>query len=182
MDQTSVENRRDVLIYSTPELQEDVEVTGPIILILYAESTAVDTDFTAKLVDVHPDGKAMSLTDGVLRARYRDSLEKAKLLQPGKAFRMAIDIGVTSNVFRRGHRIRLEVSSSNFPRFDRNPNTGGPIADEKRLLKATQTIYHDRAHPSYLVLPVIPAARLAGAPGLTSAGLARYVPKSPRVR
>ena len=182
MDQTPVENRRDVLIYSTPELQEDVEVTGPIILILYAESTSVDTDFTAKLVDVHPDGKAMSLTDGVLRARYRDSLEKAKLLQPGKAFRMAIDIGVTSNVFRRGHRIRLEVSSSNFPRFDRNPNTGGPIADEKRLLKATQTIYHDRAHPSYLVLPVIPAARLAGAPGLTSAGLARYVPKSPRVR
>ena len=182
MDQSVVEKRRDVLVYTTPPLQDDLEVTGPISLILFAESTAVDTDFSAKLIDVYPDGRAMNLTDGLLRARYRESLEKATLLHPGQVFRLAVDVGVTSNVFRRGHRIRLEVSSSNFPRFDRNPNTGSAIADEKRMLKATQTVYHDRQHASYLLLPVVPAERQARAAGLTSAGLARYVPKSLTVR
>ena len=183
MDQSAIENRRDVLVYSTPQLLEDTEVTGPISLVLFIESTAVDTDFSAKLVDVYPDGKAINLCDGQLRARYRDSLEKPKLLQPGQIFRLTIDAGVTSNVFRRGHRIRLEVSSSNFPHFDRNPNTGSAIADEKRLLKATQTVYHDRQHASYLLLPIVPPAdHEARGRGLTSARLARYVPKSLPVR
>jgi putative CocE/NonD family hydrolase len=177
MDQHSVETRPDVLVYSTPILEEDVEVTGNISLTLFIESTAPDTDFTAKLVDVYPDGRAMNLTDGILRARYRDSIEKSKLLIPGKPVKVTIDAGVTSNVFRRGHRIRLEVSSSNFPHFDRNPNTGAPIADEKKMLKATQTIYHDRQHASYLTLPLIPAEPAAHATGLTSTEPARYVPK-----
>ncbi len=177
MDQRAVETRPDVLIYSTAILSEDVEVIGPISLTLFIESTAPDTDFAAKLVDVYPDGRAMNLTDGLLRTRYRESLEKPKLLQPGKAVKITIDAGVTSNVFRKGHRIRLEVTSSNFPHFDRNPNTGAPIADEKKLLKATQTVYHDRQHASYLTLPIAPAEPQGEPRGLTSGGFARYVPK-----
>jgi predicted acyl esterase len=157
MDQRPVERRHDVLVYTTSPLTADLEVTGPIRLILYAASTARDTDFTAKLVDVFPSGEARNLTDGILRARYRDSLEKAKLMTPREVYRMTIDVGVTSNVFRAGHRIRLEVSSSNFPRFDRNPNTGRPVADETELLKATQTVFHDRDRQSYLLLPEVPA-------------------------
>ena len=156
LDQRPVEKRHDVLVYTTEPLTEDIEVTGPISLVLYAATSAKDTDFTAKLVDVYPDGRAINLTDGILRARYRDSLESPKLLATGDPVKYTIDVGVTSNLFRRGHRIRLEVSSSNFPRFDRNPNTGRPIADETQLLKASQTIFHDRAHPSQLILPVIP--------------------------
>src|SRR5205823_14378772 len=129
-----------------------------------------DTDFTAKLVDVFPDGTARNLTDGILRARYRESLENPKLLTPGEVYRMAIDAGVTSNVFRAGHRIRLEVSSSNFPRFDRNPNTGSAIADERESRKATQTLYHDHERHSYLMLPVIPATPVE----LTLSGRARH--------
>ncbi len=123
---------------------------------LYASTTAADTDFTAKLVDVFPDGRAINLSDGILRLRYRESLERAKLARPGEIYRISIDAGVTSNVFRKGHRIRLEISSSNFPRFDRNPNTGGSIAGETKLRVATQTIYHDAAHPSHLLLSVVP--------------------------
>jgi putative CocE/NonD family hydrolase len=156
LDQRPVEKRHDVLVYTTPALTADLEVTGPIRLILYASSTARDTDFTAKLVDVFPTGEARNLTDGILRARYRDSLEKPKLMNPGEVYRMTIDVGVTSNVFRAGHRIRLEISSSNFPRFDRNPNTGRPIADETQLLKATQKVFHEQDRRSYLLLPEVP--------------------------
>jgi putative CocE/NonD family hydrolase len=134
----------------------DTEVTGPIKVILYASSSALDTDFTAKLVDVFPDGTARNLTDGILRTRYRESLENPKLLTPGEVYRMTIDAGVTSNVFRAGHRIRVEISSSNFPRFDRNPNTGALPADSREMRKATQTVYHDHDRHSYLLLPVIP--------------------------
>jgi putative CocE/NonD family hydrolase len=132
-------------------------VTGQIKAVIYASSSAMDTDFTAKLVDVFPDGRALNLTDGILRARYRESIETPKLMTPGEVYRMTVDAGVTSNVFRAGHRIRLEISSSNFPRFDRNPNTGSPVADEKESRKATQTLYHDHERHSYLLLPVIPA-------------------------
>jgi putative CocE/NonD family hydrolase len=156
LDQRPVEKRHDVLVYTTAPLTDDLEITGPIKLILYAASTATDTDFTAKLVDVFPNGEARNLTDGILRARYRDSLEKAKAMNPGEVYRMTIDVGVTSNVFRAGHRIRLEVSSSNFPRFDRNPNTGRPVADETELVKATQTVFHDQERHSYLLLPEVP--------------------------
>jgi hypothetical protein len=155
MDQRAVEKRHDVLVYTTRPLTADLEVTGPIRLILYAASTARDTDFTAKLVDVFPTGEARNLTDGILRVRYRDSLESVKLMKPGEVYRLTVDVGVTSNVFRAGHCIRLEISSSNFPRFDRNPNTGRPIADETQLLKAAQTVFHDRDRHSYLLLPEV---------------------------
>ena len=123
-DQRPVEARDDVLVYSTPPLAADMEVTGPVTLELYAKSSAVDTDFTAKLVDVWPNGFAQNLTDGILRARYRASKEKPELLNPGQVYKLTIDVWSTSNVFKKGHVLRLEVSSSNFPRFDRNLNTG----------------------------------------------------------
>lgn len=156
MDQRAVERRQDVLVFSSPPLKQDLEVTGQVSIVVYAATSAPDTDFTAKLVDVFPDGEARNLTDGVLRLRYRNSLEKPELAHPGEIYKLTIDAGVTSNVFLKGHRVRVEVSSSNFPRFDRNPNTGRPIADENVLRKAEQTIYHDRVHPSHVLLPVIP--------------------------
>jgi hypothetical protein len=151
-----VEKRSDVLVYTSAPLKQPIEVTGPIQVSLYASTSAPDTDFTAKLVDVFPSGEARNLTDGILRARYHRSLEKPELLHPGDIYPLTIDAGVTSNVFLAGHRIRLEISSSNFPRFDRNPNTGRLVADETVLTRAQQTIYHDRQHPAHILLPVIP--------------------------
>jgi putative CocE/NonD family hydrolase len=155
-DQKEVEARQDVLIYSTPPLESDTEVTGPITLDIYASSSAVDTDFTAKLVDVWPNGFAQNLTEGILRASYRESTNAAKPIVPGKVYEYKIDLWSTSNVFLKGHRIRLEVSSSNFPRFDRNLNTGKPASTSSTFVKATNTILHDSAHPSALILPVVP--------------------------
>jgi len=154
-DQKEVEARPDVLVYSTGALAEDLEVTGPVTLDLFASSTAVDTDFTAKLVDVYPDGRAVNLTEGILRARYRESTGEAKPIVPGHVYEYKIDLWSTSNVFLKGHRIRLEVSSSNFPRFDRNLNTGKDAATDSTFVKATNTILHDSAHPSALILPVV---------------------------
>jgi len=156
MDQRAVEMRPDVLVFTSTPVNEDLEVTGVVRVVLYAATSAPDTDFTAKLVDVFPTGEARNLTDGILRLRYRTSLEKSELAHPGEIYKLTIDAGVTSNVFLKGHRVRLEISSSNFPRFDRNPNTGRTIADETILRKASQTIYHDKAHPSRVELPVIP--------------------------
>ena len=173
LDQRQVEKRSDVLSYTTTPLASDLEVTGPIRVELFVSSTAVDTDFTAKLVDVFPDGKARNLTDGLLRMRYRDSLDIPKLMTPGEVYKVTVDAGVTSNVFLAGHRIRVEISSSNFPRFDRNPNTGGPVADTREALKAKQTVYHEHQRYSYVLLPVVPAAPAE----LTSSKQARYVPK-----
>ncbi len=155
MDQRSVEEREDVLVYTTPELTEDIEATGPISVELYAETTAEDTDFTAKLVDVYPDGRAINLCDGIIRARYRESTREPKLIEPGRIYKYTIDLAVTSNVFKKGHRIRVEISSSNFPRFDRNPNTGNTFAQDAGMIPATQKIYHDAEHPSHILLPVI---------------------------
>jgi hypothetical protein len=154
-DQKEVENRSDVLVYSTPVLDQDLEVTGPVTLDLYASSSAVDTDFTAKLVDVAPNGFAQNLTEGILRARYRESTSAAKPIVPGTIYEYKIDLWSTSNVFLKGHKIRVEVSSSNFPRFDRNLNTGKDAATDSTLVKATNTIYHDSSHPSVLLLPVV---------------------------
>ncbi|MSV28086.1 MAG: CocE/NonD family hydrolase [Bryobacterales bacterium] len=154
-DQRVIERRKDVLVYSTEPLKEDTEVTGPVRLLLYAATTAPDTDFTVKLVDVFPDGMARNLTDGILRLRYARGIEREALNKPGEVRRIEIDGGVTSNVFKKGHRIRIEVSSSNFPRFDRNPNTGRPIASETGFQTAYQTIYHDSRRPSKLLLPVM---------------------------
>ncbi|HVT92591.1 MAG TPA: CocE/NonD family hydrolase [Bryobacteraceae bacterium] len=156
MDQRPVEKRGDVLVYTGPVLKREMEVTGPIRVVLYISTTARDTDFTAKLVDVFPDGEARNLTDGILRLRYRNGLDRAVMAKPGEVYAITIDAGVTSNVFLAGHRIRLEISSSNFPRFDRNPNTGTSIADETGWRTALQSIYHDRKRPSALILPVVP--------------------------
>jgi putative CocE/NonD family hydrolase len=157
MDQRAVEKRNDVLVYTSAPLKRDLEVTGSVRLILYASTSALDTDFTAKLVDVFPNGEARNLTDGILRIRYRDGLDKPELARPGEVYPLNIDVGVTSNVFLAGHSIRVEISSSNFPRFDRNPNTGRPFADEIALKQARQTVHHSRLYPSHIVLPVIPA-------------------------
>ncbi|HTP67682.1 MAG TPA: CocE/NonD family hydrolase [Dongiaceae bacterium] len=154
-DQRAVEQREDVLVYSTAVLERDLEVTGPMRLDFFASSSAVDTDFTAKLVDVYPDGTAINLAEGILRAKYRDSQEKATLLTPGKVYQLTIDLWATSNVFKAGHRIRLEVSSSNFPRFDRNLNTGESAATSDKWATATNMIFHDKDHPSALVLPIV---------------------------
>ena len=154
-DQRPNENRNDVLVYTTPVLHDDMEVTGPISVELYASSSAVDTDLTAKLVDVRPDGFSQNLTDGILRARYRNSQEKPELMQAGNIYKFIIDVWATSNVFLAGHRLRLEISSSNFPRFDRNLNTAEDPERGSRWVKATNTIYHDREHPSALILPLV---------------------------
>ena len=155
-DQRPVEARDDVLLYTTPAFRQDLEVTGPVSLELYASSSAVDTDFTAKLVDVWPNGFAQNLTEGILRARYRNSQEKPEMINPGEVYKLTVDLWATSNVFLTGHRLRLEVASSNFPRFNRNTNTGEDPGQATRLAKATNTVYHDGGHPSALVLPVVP--------------------------
>jgi putative CocE/NonD family hydrolase len=157
LDQRQVEARADVLCYTTPPLPQALEVTGPIELVLYVSSSAPDTDFTGKLVDVYPDGRAEILSDGILRARYRESLVAPVFMEPGRIYELHIPMRATANVFKAGHRLRLEVTSSNFPQFDRNSNTGGPIVTEgeKDLVPAINRIYHDRMHVSHLLLPII---------------------------
>jgi uncharacterized protein len=154
-DQKAVEVRKDVLVYSTAPFEKDTEVTGPVTLDLYVSTSAVDTDFTGKLVDVWPNGYAQNLTEGILRLRYRNSQEKPELAKPGEIYRVTVDLWATSNVFLAGHRLRLEISSSNFPRFDRNLNTGREQATSKKMVKARNAIYHDKGHPSALVLPIV---------------------------
>lgn len=156
-DQAAVETREDVLCFTTAVLDRPVEVTGHVTLVLHVSSSAPDTDFTGKLVDVHPDGRAILLCEGIQRARYRESLTEPTPLTPGTVHELTIDLGVTSNVFLPGHRVRLEVSSSNFPRYDRNTNTGATIATdtEDDLAVAVNRVHHGPAHPSRLVLPLI---------------------------
>ena len=155
MDQAKIEKREDVLVYVTDPLQSPVEVTGPVKMILYARSDARDTDFTAKLVDVWPDGKVINLCDGIIRARYRSSITNPSEIVPGKIYQYEIDMWATSNLFKAGHRIGLEISSSNFPQFDRNTNCLGEGYGECHKI-AHQTILHDLENQSRLVLPVIP--------------------------
>lgn len=154
-------SRQDILVFQTEPLSEPLEVTGPLTAVLWVSSTAVDTDVTVKLVDVYPpsadypDGYAMNVSDSILRLRYRDSRERAVLMTPGEVYRVEIPMYPTSNLFGAEHRIRLDVSSSNFPRFDVNPNTGEPLGRNQRTEVAVNTIHHDREHPSHLVLPMI---------------------------
>jgi len=154
-DQSEVEKRNDVLVFTSEELKTELEVTGPVKVVLYAASTAKDTDFTAKLVDVHPDGRPFNLCDGIVRASCRDSKREPSHIESGKVYCYEIDLWVTSNAFLPGHKIRVEISSSNFPRFDRNLNTGEPFGTGTKFIKATQTICHDKEHPSHVLLPVI---------------------------
>jgi putative CocE/NonD family hydrolase len=154
--------RNDVLSFQTAPLDRDVEISGPLTIRLFAASSALDTDFTAKLIDLHPpsvdypSGLAINISDSILRARYRNGWDKPALLTPGEIYEFEFQLYPTSNIFRAGHSIRLDISSSNFPRFDVNPNTGGPLGQERRLELAHQTIYHDSEHPSHIVLPLIP--------------------------
>ncbi|OGW12069.1 MAG: hypothetical protein A3G93_08225 [Nitrospinae bacterium RIFCSPLOWO2_12_FULL_45_22] len=155
-DQRPVESMPNVLVYTSPPLEKDLEVTGPIRVELFASSSAPDTDFTAKLVDVRPDGYGQNIADGIIRARYRNSLTYPSLLRPGEIYEFTIDLWATSHVFKTGHRIRVDISSSNFPRFDRNPNTGNRINTDRELRSAEQRIFHDSKYPSHILLPVIP--------------------------
>ena len=155
-DQSDVETREDVLVYSTPPLEKGVEVTGPLEAVLYVSSSARDSDFTAKLVDVYPDGRAFNIQEGILRVRYREGYDKQVWMKADEIYEVRIDLQVTGNYFGAGHRIRLEVSSSSFPRFDRNLNTGGKNFDETKWVKATNTVHHSERHPSHIVLPVVP--------------------------
>jgi putative CocE/NonD family hydrolase len=163
-EQLPLSERRDVLVYQTEPLAEKIEVTGPLVVNLYVSSTALDTDFTAKLIDVYPPnpdyplGFDLNIGDSITRMRYRDSLEKAHLMEPGKVYQVAIHLYPTANIFAKGHRIRLDISSSNFPRFDINPNTGEPLQQHRRMLPADNTVYHDARRASHVVLPIIPAA------------------------
>ena len=156
MDQRPIEGRRDVLVYDSDILSEELEATGPVKVVLFASSDAVDTDFVAKLVDVHPDGSSYNMAEGVLRARYRESLSQPKPLTPGQVYRLEIDLVGTSVAFRQGHRVRIHVTSSHFPQFDRNPNTGAPFGTTAEVRIAQQTIYHDAERASHVLLPVIP--------------------------
>jgi uncharacterized protein len=156
LDQSIIERREDILCYSTPELKEDIEVTGPLVLHLFAASTARDTDFTAKLVDVYPDGRAFNVANGIVRARYRNSIFTPEFLTPGQVIEYKVNMVATSNRFLKGHRMRIDVSSSSFPEFDRNMNTGNPVGEDTTGIKARQTIYHQSDLASYIDLPVIP--------------------------
>ena len=156
-DQRPVEYRNDVLVYTSDPMEEDMETTGPVIVKLFASTDVRDTDFTAKLVDVDPDGYAVNLCDGIIRGRYRESTSHQRLLEPGTIYEFTIDLWPTSNVFKKGHRIRVDVSSSNFPRFDRNPNTGNKFGQDAEMKVAHQQVFHDRDHPSHIILPLIPS-------------------------
>jgi len=155
-------SRHDILVFSTPPLEEELEVTGPLVVKLWASSSAVDTDFTVKLVDEYPpnedypDGYAMNLSDSIIRARYRNSWEKEDLMEPGEIYEFSIILYPTSNLFQKSHRIRLDISSSNYPRFDLNPNTGEPLGKSTRTIVADNTVYHEAQHPSHIILPIIP--------------------------
>jgi len=157
MDQRPIEQRTDVLTYTSDVLKQDTEVTGPVALKLFASSSALDTDFIAKLTDVYPDGRSINITEGVIRARFRANLwGRPRLLTPGRAYEFTVDMLVTSNVFRKGHRIRVDITSSNFPLWDRNLNTGNDPGTDTEMRIAEQTIYHDSDRPSRIILPVIP--------------------------
>ncbi len=154
-DQREIERRPDVLVYSSAPLAEPLLMMGPVRVELFASSSAADTDFTAKLVDVFPDGQALIVCEGIIRARYRNGLEKPELLSPNETYAYDVHVGNTAVQFQRGHQIRLEISSSNFPHYDPNPNTGTNIATERNPVVATQRVVHSPAQPSALVLPVV---------------------------
>ena len=154
-DQATVEIRNDVLVYSTPILKKGIEITGPITLIIYVSSSAKDTDFTAKLVDVYPDGKAYNIQDTIFRSRYRDGFTKKVWMKEDEVYKIQLNLNAASNYFASGHIIRLQVSSSNFPMYERNLNTGGNNYDETEWIVAENTIHHSKEYPSHIILPII---------------------------
>jgi putative CocE/NonD family hydrolase len=168
LDQRKMEERQDILVYSSAPLTEGMEVSGSIDFTLYVSSDVKDTDFTVKLIDVYPDGRAYNLDEAIQRLRYRDGYDKPPAwMEPGKVYKVAFQPMTTSNYFEAGHRIRIEVSSSNFPRFDRNLNTGGRNWDEATGVVAHNNVHHSRQYPSSLTITVVkrpPAAGGTGAP------------------
>jgi len=158
-DQRVLDGRSDILRFVSPVLDRDVEVTGPLTVRLFAATSAADTDFTAKLIDVHPDGRAMGIADGIVRARYRNGMDQPSPVVPGEVYEYTIDLGATSQVFKAGHRIRVDIASSNFPCYDRNSGSGKPAGEvtEDDFVTATQRVFFGPAHPSSIRLPVIPA-------------------------
>jgi uncharacterized protein len=155
-DQRPNESRADVLVYTGAALDDPVEIAGPLTMRLFASSSAPDTDFVVKLIDVRPDGYARNLADGVVRARFRDSAMDPSPIEPGTVYGYTVDLWSISHVFLPGHRIRVDVTSSDFPRWDRNPNTGHPFGADDAVSVADQAVFHDAAHPSHVVLPVLP--------------------------
>ena len=161
-DQSAATRRSDVLVFATAPLDEEIEVTGPVTLQLWIASDAPDTDFTAKLIDVYPPsadlphGFAMNLTEGLLRVRYRDSWERPALMAPGEVYAITIELFPVANLFCRGHRLRLDISSSNFPHFDVNPNSGEPEGAWRHPRIAHNRVFVEAARPSHILLPVIP--------------------------
>jgi putative CocE/NonD family hydrolase len=158
--------RQDVLVYTSSILREPVAIAGPVRMKLHAATDGPDTDYFVKLVDVYPDGFAMNIAEGILRARYRTGLDRPQLLKPGEVYEFEIDMRGTANVFLAGHRIRVDITSSNFPQYDRNPNTGEKLGDSDVLRVARQTIFHAKGRQSHIVLPVVDtpgveAARIA---------------------
>jgi hypothetical protein len=159
-DQSSIEKRNDVLCYTTPELRGEIEITGPLKLHLFTSTSTKDTDFMARLVDVYPNGMVINVAEGCIRAKYRKTILKPELLTPGEVYEYLIDLASTSNVFGKGHHIRIDITSSNFPRFDRNMNTGNAFGEDAVGIPAMQTIFHQSGHASFIDLPVIPSGRL----------------------
>lgn len=155
-DSSPLNQRGDVLSFTTAPLKSPIDVTGKIRATLWVSSDAVDTDFTAKLIDVYPNGYALIVADGQIRMRYREGFARAKMMKSGAVYQAVIDLGSTSNLFAAGHRIRLDISSSNYPQFEPNPNTGEPSGLWTRRVKARNVVYHDRRHASYLELPLRP--------------------------
>ena len=158
-DQSLIERRNDVLCYTTPELKEEMEITGPLKLHLFASTSTKDTDYFVKMIDIHPNGMAINVAEGCIRTRYRKSILKPQLVTPGEIYEYLVDLASTSNLFGKGHRIRIDITSSNFPRFERNMNTGNPFGEDAVGIPAIQTIFHQPGHASYIDLPVIPPAR-----------------------
>jgi putative CocE/NonD family hydrolase len=168
VDRLPLSERRDVLVFRTPPLPADLEVTGTTLVYLWVASTAPDTDFTAKLIDEippnpdYPLGVDLNLGDSILRTRYREGLDhQARPLDPRDVVPITITLYPNANVFKKGHRIRVDISSSNYPRFDVNPNTGDPLGEHRRMVPADNTVFHDAAHPSQVILPVIPPSSRA---------------------
>lgn len=153
---SAIENRSDVLCYTTPELKEAVEITGPLEIYIFASTSVKDTDFTVKFLDVYPDGRSVNLVDGIRRASGLKSSSQPEFITPGDVYEYVITMGPTSQLFHKSHRMRIDISSSNFPMYDRNMNTGNPIGEDARGIKAKQTVYHQAKYASYIDLPVIP--------------------------
>jgi len=156
-----VEQRNDVLVYTSEPVAADTLVCGPVLARIYAASSAKDTDFMAKLLDVWPEGFAERLTDGMVRTRFRTGMDRPQLIEPGKVNAYDIDLWNTCQMFLKGHRIRVEVASAAFPKYDRNPNTGDPLGKSARIETAEQHIYHDAEHPSFILLPIVPQQQQA---------------------